>query len=252
MAKTRKYQNEAVKKAYQKERNRLQHFVRAAGKRGYLWEKKPIPEIPKTVTEASVRRLQKLTPTELYKKALYIADTETGELIPGTLGRKVERKKAAEKGKRTREIKKAVSQELENIQHDLQKPVQEEPHAEEMVIENLMAEIDRWDPSGKWTTEFEGIKEKDKNKLKNILQGAINVQGKKAVARRIQENAEILQALFAEILYGSGSVEYHLGTGRQQVQLDLQRVATIIQGRSMTPEESINFMTAMEESEFAE
>lgn len=252
MAKTHKYKSDAVKKAYQKERRRLQRFVKAAEKRGYIWEKNPIPEIPKTVTEASIRRLQKLTPKELYKKSYYIVDNETGEVIQGTSGRQAERKKAAEKGKRTKEIKKAVSQELDNIRYDYQKPLPEAPNESEVVIDNLMSEIDRWEPQGKWSIEFEGIKEKDKNKLKNILQGAINAQGKEVVARRIQENAEILQALFAEILYGSGSEEYHLGTGRQQVQLDMQRVATIIQGRSMTPEESINFMSAMEQFEFEE
>ena len=261
MAKTRtKYKNPEVKKAYQKERRRVQAFINRAGKRGYVFEKNPLPKIPKTVTEASIRALKKLTPDVLYKKSLYIKDTETGDLISGEKGRKIERKRAAKKAQITKQVQAELNQikaeteaQIEKTQYTQEKStLPEAPKMVDVVLDNLTEEIEKWTPKGEWTAKFQGIKETDKNILKNILQGAINAQGREAVALRIEENADRLKTLFQEILYGSGSKEYHLQSGRKQVQLDLQEVAQIIQGRSMTAEEAIRFMDAMEQEDYEE
>ena len=91
---------------YKKELRRIKQFVRIASKRGFFWDKSPIPNQPKKITSKSVERLRKITPDVLYKKGEYVVQ-ETGELIPATKARKLERKRAAEKAKETRKYKQS-------------------------------------------------------------------------------------------------------------------------------------------------
>lgn len=253
MAKT-KYQSPEVKADYRRQRSRLLRFFKRATARGYVWDKSFIPDIPKVVTEASVRRLKKLTPEYLYKKAYKIVDYETAELIQGEKARKLERKESAKKAAENRKKNKLKKEITEALKKDTagfykEKIKTDYPIASDVIINNFMSQIEQWTPKGIWSDVFQGIKESDKNTLKNIIQGAINDQGMDAVAVRIEENANELNDLFAEILYGSGSAEYETQSGRKQVQLDLQRVASIVRGRSLTPHESLSIMRAMEENE---
>lgn len=94
-----------LKQAYAKERRRLKQFVRRAEKRGYWFIDDVIPSKPKKITEASVRRLQRLTPEKLYKKAEWV-DIETGEVISPKKHQKEVRKQAVQKAKATRQAKK--------------------------------------------------------------------------------------------------------------------------------------------------
>ena len=85
MAKKKQPVNSTVQ-AYRKERKRIQAFIRRAEKRGYIFEQNVLPATPKKITQASVRRLQKLTAKALYEKALW-ADPETGEALPSRFGK---------------------------------------------------------------------------------------------------------------------------------------------------------------------
>ena len=91
---------------YKKELRRIKQFIRRASKRGFFWDKSPIQNQPKKITSKSVERLRKITPDVLYKKGEYVVQ-ETGELIPAIKGRKLERKRALEKAKETRNDKLA-------------------------------------------------------------------------------------------------------------------------------------------------
>ena len=104
MVKSNKTVKTLAEVEYNRELKRIKQFIRRASKRGFIWEDSVIPEKPKKVTQKSVERLKKLTPTVLYKKGGYV-DTETGELLPGTTGRHIERKKSAQKAKQTRKTK---------------------------------------------------------------------------------------------------------------------------------------------------
>lgn len=99
MAKRRK--QTPTQKAYYKERRRIQSFIRRAEKRGYIFDAGILPEIPKKITAASVRRLKALTPKELYKKSRVVIE-ETGEIISGTHARNIERSISAQKAAHTR------------------------------------------------------------------------------------------------------------------------------------------------------
>ena len=92
MAKKKK--KSKYEQAYKKERRRIQSFLRSAIKRGYLFKEDVLPKIPKTITEASVRRLKKLTPKELYKKAEYVSEETYGEIVSASKGRQLEDRKS--------------------------------------------------------------------------------------------------------------------------------------------------------------
>lgn len=98
MAKIRK--QTPAERDYYKQVKRIKQFISRAEKRGYQFIKDVIPKKPKRVTQASVRKLAKLTPDKLYQKAIYAGLASYGEIVSGTEGLKLERslraKKAAE------------------------------------------------------------------------------------------------------------------------------------------------------------
>lgn len=103
-----------LKQQYMKERRRVQRFIKAAEKRGYIFDQGIVPAIPKRITDASIRRLKKLTPAYLYGKSQYV-DKSTGEIISGKRGRERERSKAAKKGNILKRIKNRVKKLIEDI-----------------------------------------------------------------------------------------------------------------------------------------
>lgn len=78
-----------VKQAYRRERQRIQRQINRMTKRGYDVPEL-LPKIPKKITEASVRRLKKITTEKLYKESRFI-DFETGEILTSEEGRKLEK-----------------------------------------------------------------------------------------------------------------------------------------------------------------
>lgn len=92
-------------KEYNKERNRIKRFIRNAEKRGYVFEPNLIPPKPKTITSGSVRRLSKIRPTQLYKKA-YAISAVTGQPITHEQKKREIRQEASRKAWETRRRKK--------------------------------------------------------------------------------------------------------------------------------------------------
>lgn len=92
-------------KEYNKERNRIKRFIRNAEKRGYVFEPNLIPPKPKTITSGSIRRLSKIRPAELYKKA-YAISAVTGQPITVEQKKREIRAEASRKAWETRRRKK--------------------------------------------------------------------------------------------------------------------------------------------------
>lgn len=92
-------------KEYNKERNRIKRFIRYAEKRGYVFEPNLIPSKPKTITSGSVRRLSKIRPAQLYKKA-YAISAVTGQPITVEQRKREIREEASRKAWETRRRKK--------------------------------------------------------------------------------------------------------------------------------------------------
>lgn len=94
-----------VVKAYRKAVSAFFRKGRSMARRGYVIDA-VLPKEPKKITEASVRRIKKIS-SNLYKKSYYV--TEEGEVISGEEGRKYERSRAAKKADETRKRKKQES-----------------------------------------------------------------------------------------------------------------------------------------------
>lgn len=92
-------------KEYNKERNRIKRFIRNAEKRGYVFEPNLIPPKPKTITSGSVRRLSKIRPAQLYKKA-YAISAVTGQPITVEQKKREIKSEASRKAWETRRRKK--------------------------------------------------------------------------------------------------------------------------------------------------
>lgn len=128
--KTKKKQSaeqQAINKAYAKERNRVKTFVRRAEKRGYSFPESIIPSIPKRKTEASVRKLKKLTKDVMYSKATYGGESTYGEIVSGKEGLKLERQLRAKRAAETRKKNKEAEQRFWTSTDGTKTPVTDEP-----------------------------------------------------------------------------------------------------------------------------
>lgn len=82
-------QPDGVIQAYRRERQRIQRQINRMTNRAYVVPDL-LPKIPKKITEASVRRLKKITTEKLYKESRFI-DIETGEILTSKEGQALER-----------------------------------------------------------------------------------------------------------------------------------------------------------------
>lgn len=95
----------ANQRAYSKQVKRIKQFIRRAEKRGYQFTEDVLPQQPKKITQASIRKLQNLTPEKLYQKAVYGGEASAGEIVKGTEGVKLERSLRAQKATQTRKYR---------------------------------------------------------------------------------------------------------------------------------------------------
>lgn len=95
-----------IVKAYRKAVSAFFRKGRSMAKRGYVIDA-VLPKEPKKITEASVRRIKKIS-SDLYKKSYYV--TEEGEVISGEEGRKYERSRSAKKAAETRKRNKRIGE----------------------------------------------------------------------------------------------------------------------------------------------
>ena len=86
--------------AFKKQVTRIKNFIRRATKRGYEFSDNVIPTMPKRVTKKSIEKIKNIKPKDLYSKASYL-DKSTGEMVSGSIGRKIERNLSAQKAKET-------------------------------------------------------------------------------------------------------------------------------------------------------
>ena len=175
MAKRKSKPNKYVTE-YRKERSRIQRFIKRAEKRGYVFEDNIIPDIPKNITAGSIRRLQKLTPKELYNRARKL-DYETGEAVPGQVGRDIERSQAAKKATQTRK----------SIQQNIKIPsIKEERQATQEEYRKVPSEADIL--VNNWYVTLEGLQKAPYYRaLKAWMDRAVAQYGREAVAQMLKE-----------------------------------------------------------------
>lgn len=96
-----------TERAYSKQVKRIKQFINRAEKRGYQFRKDVLPQRPKRITQASVKKLSKLTPEKLYQKAVYGGLASGGEIVPASEGVKLERSLRSKKAAETRKYRLA-------------------------------------------------------------------------------------------------------------------------------------------------
>lgn len=103
----KRHKQTQAERDYSKQVKRIKQFISRAEKRGFHFNENVLPKRPKRITQASVRKLEKLTPDKLYEKAVYAGSLSYGEIVPSREGLKLERTVRAKKGTESKRYKQA-------------------------------------------------------------------------------------------------------------------------------------------------
>ena len=223
---------------------RIKRFIRSAEARGYTFPDSVVPKLPKRVTVATIRRLDKIRPATLYKKAVYTSPE--GVQVSGTKRRTQERSEQARKAAETR--RRRFIEDRGAAPGVSGKPAQEAAFALN-TIEEILYVIDNREIKESWWKHTRNplgqYKEEDANRLRSVLEQAIAEQGLEAVAARIAENAQAIGELSTQALQGRGdrSREH----GREAVNTLVKKCAAILRGRKLTASESLELTEQGEE-----
>lgn len=228
MAKKRK-QTEA-EKLYSKQLKRIKQFIRRAEKRGFVFEEDIIPQKPKKVTKASVRKLEKLTPEKLYKKSLYLEES-TGEIEEAQKRRKEERKQSARKAVKTR--KQRQKDRRNWTKEDAEKNRGQLPVEGN---ESLRNAIDDFVSRLQIDTSWVGRKRRrpvalqETIRSQSVLLSLINQQialfGEEEIGNRLQANSDKLSELISIVLWDSKA---------EAIQSATRLFMEILTGNTLTP-----------------
>lgn len=218
-----------LKQQYEHEVKRVSKAIEKLMAQGFTFDENLVPEMPKRVTQNKLQTIKKITPKTLKKKAT-ITPQETVQTTAS---------KATKHS--TTKPKNITAKPKEPSSTTVNKPKQYRPSQGAIILDNIRELIRTWAPLPNWSPYFAGVKENDKNILERILDGAITSEGENIVARRMAQHAVEIMELANSICYDSGGK-----TGRDQVQMDLQRFSAIIMGRSMTVDESKEITDAVE------
>ena len=160
----------AVQRAYTAQRRRIQNLMSSYRRKGYDVQYQ-LPSIPKRITPASVRRLQRITP-EVVRKRTFGVDYETGEQITYEKAQKqyaaerhAYREKIAQASQRKRDISVQVELERREIT----------PSASTVIISNFRYHISFYP-------------EKARDIVNKWLSEQISEYGEAAVAKMLQES----------------------------------------------------------------
>lgn len=203
---------------YEKELKRIKSFTKSIEKRGFIVDESIIPTRPKRITKASVKRLQKITPQEIYNKSSYI-DIETGEILSGKRGKQLEAQNRAKKSARTRKAKRKAEQEFwggsTTRKADRQQVDKSQlPNGGEIIVDNSIDDfIMRLSQPTPQYTHFSTkrrvdnyeVSERERTTLYSLTMGVISRDGKSELGWRLQDAGDLVWELLRYVLYGSDS-----------------------------------------------
>lgn len=142
----------------QKQERRIKRFIKNASKRGFEFDTNRISEFMRTLNP---KEIEQIKTSSLYEFSNYV-DQDTGQILSGFEGRKLERRRAAYKGQlRKKQAKKARASFVD------------------IVIRNYRRQI-------------LGFPKKVSDIVIQALNNAIDISGREAVATRLENNAESL------------------------------------------------------------
>ena len=283
-----KMTKEEINKQYHKERARIKRLVSFYEKRGFEFQNvKILPDIPKKITEGSIRRLQKITKETIQGKGTY-TNKETGKTITGKTYIKQQKQKkykpkstSKKKAKETREkhyksgkrkkgkgkVPEAATEGIANLYDEMSnKPyssytdsdskwysdnetayLSEQDENYLTYFNQQVDEINSWSPKSVWSANLQQIKASHRSQLISIFRKAISRLGKLQVARNIANHMAELTEMVNKILYA--------GSGKDAIRMfdeihnDLKRLPNILEDRALSIEESQPYTDAMETEE---
>lgn len=202
----KKHKQTEAEKLYSKQLKRIKQFIRRAEKRGFVFEEDIIPQKPKKVTKASVRKLEKITPEKLYKKSLYVEES-TGEIKKGQKRRKEEREQSAKKAAKTRERQK---QRRSWSFKDAEKHREQLPSEGKEVFKNTIDDfVSRLQIDTSWVgrKRRRPVALQETIRSQSVLLSLINQQialfGEEEIGNRLQANSDKLSELIGIVLWDS-------------------------------------------------
>lgn len=228
-----------AEQAYNKELRRINRFIKAAEKRGFIFNLKILPSRPKKITKATVQRLKKITPETLYKKASY--QTDDFQILSGEEGRKLERSRASKKAAETARRKKQAFLPSAQKSIILQAPRKGPPSIVDSVLATVEELIARFPDGNIWTDWQEKLHRKHKNMLEGMLNTQIMLYGRATIAYRFEQAAAQVVDLAEQIIYGDSKEE--------DFQIDIQAMARIIKGENLNSEEILDSLDLAEQYE---
>lgn len=207
-----------VVKAFRKAVSAFFRKARSMAKRGYVIDA-VLPEEPKKITEASVRRIKKIS-ANLYKKSYYV--TEEGEVISGEEGRKYERSKAAKKAAETRKRNKRIGE----------IPIRYDWEIAFDWLEGIIKQV-----------EERGM-ERVANAIRDIVDAAVIRTSEREVGMIIvSQQAEVLQSIqeIAEAFYSAQSGKYSYA---------VSKLSQLLGGGAITAAQFSEYESADEDGEY--
>lgn len=241
-----------VVQEYNRQRQRIQKQIRRMNQRGYFGMEDVLPPRPKKITQASVRRLKKIKPKDLYDKADFV-DLTSGEILgTGAEGRKIERRRAVEKAKQTRARRKHDEEMIQRGREQREKQYQEkEAQYEEEEFRREQAKRDRanrkrMEEEEEFRRQFEEgvmiaqqieaiIKDIEDTFSRDLADYARSAWDKalrgdrRALYKRLSEHPEVIDAL-RDSYYQNRSGDHFRPT-------EFNKFVEIIQGSAMSAEE---------------
>lgn len=240
MPKRSKEEQERLNREYARELYNLKRRVKTKQKRGYTVPESIIPNRPKVINPESIFVLKKRTGEYIAKKSVYISPE--GTKVKGLQRLKEERSERSKRAAETRKnfyARKAQEQNPSYLDTNWNEPA-ESVYKSHVVLQQLRDLIDSWTPDARWSSELTGLKNQDKKLLENALNFAIERDGLEAVAQRCEANADTIISTANAILYQSSGDSYRKN-GRENAQINIQKIGAILLGRGLTVSESIKF-----------
>lgn len=187
-----------AEREYDKQVKRIKQFVRRAEERGFIFPDNVIPEKPKRITKASVRKLSKITPKELYKKAEYGGEASYGEIVSAKEGLELERKARAKKSAQTRKRNKEQSNNGQGFKPPYN-PTYEDSFYTRIVISQWYATLDTCRDGESY------------NLLRAWMGNIIRFNGIENTAEMLTRGAEAGHLLTWEVVYKADKATLYIG-----------------------------------------
>lgn len=230
-----------MQRAWSKEISRIKRAIRQLEARGYQVDY-TIPERPGRITKKTIANLRsETTAVKMLGRSTYV--TKDGEIISGRQASTEAHKRAGRKGALTRKQRQHKQKQQEYKEYQQRKQLERFkektlPQYSTLVLENLRRQLSSWSRGQQssysnvrnphWRKAL-GAKMELSTSLLNLLEAKIAQEGERKVALRLETQASVVNEALERFV---------LSSRQEDVQDASVQIATIINGQSLTREES--------------